>query len=107
MEKVVSNSPYPIYKFSRDEFFKLVPDTMGICDFCNCMPDDIYLITHVNRAVCKKCYEDFIEGEKKLDYIHDKELLSEKEYMDEDSNEWVKLIKKCFEDFDDSQAVNI
>lgn len=99
MKIVESGSPFPIYEFTPDEFLKVEPESLCICDFCNCaMLDKVYLIPHVNRAVCEKCYKSFIESEKKLDYQHDDELLNEMSYYKEDVEAWKKKINKVFKD---------
>lgn len=97
MRIVESGSPFPIYEFDSNEFMLVEPNTMCVCDFCNSlMNDKVYLLPHVNRAVCENCYKSFVENEKKLDYEHDDELLSEMTYYKEDVKMWEDKIKKIF-----------
>ena len=58
MRIVESGSPFPIYEFDSNEFMLVEPNTMCVCDFCNSlMNDKVYLLPHVNRAVCENFYK--------------------------------------------------
>lgn len=57
MRKIKSKCGYTVYKTTAFEVMRL--GGIGVCDECNALSFDGYLVPVLNRYMCPKCYEEW------------------------------------------------
>ena len=64
---------YSYIKCTKEDCFNW--GGMAICDDCSADMEEVYLIFVLNRALCKKCFEEWIEFSRR----YDEDLLIQKQ----------------------------